>query len=245
MPSPRVLIPTIVATDRAVALDAADAHHLLRVLHMAVGDEVRVFDGRGREWLAHLASAGRASASLDIIHEVTPAPEPHVRVTLAIGLLKGEQMDAVVRDATMLGAFSIVPITTKHVAVPSRAWKSNAAIERWQRVAVASAKQCGRAVVPQVGAVAPFAQVLTAAPGVPSFMCVEPALAIQDAAGVKAGARPVAAMVFVGPEGGWSAEEVEQGRAAGATLVHLGPRTLRAETVPTVVLTALWTAWGW
>lgn len=245
MPTPRVLIPAITAADRVVALDAADAHHLTRVLRMAVGDEVRVFDGRGREWLAHLAVASRSSASLNIIHEATPAPEPHVRVTLAIGLLKGEQMDAVVRDATMLGVFSIVPITTKHVAVPSGARKSATAIERWRRVAIASAKQCGRAVVPNVGAVTPFAEMLTSAPGVPSFMCVEPALAIQDAAGVKAGHRPVAAMVFVGPEGGWSADEVEQGRAAGATLVHLGPRTLRAETVPTVVLTALWTAWGW
>lgn len=245
MPAPRVLIPAIVATDRTVALDPADAHHLIRVLRAAVGDEVRVFDGRGREWLAQIADAGRSSASLNIIHEVTPAPEPHVRVTLAIGLLKGEQMDAVVRDATMLGAFSIVPITTKHVAVSSRAWKSAAALERWRRVAVASAKQCGRAVVPQVGAVTPFAELVGAAPGVPAFMCVEPALAVQDAASVKAGPRPLAANVFVGPEGGWSADEIEQGRAAGAALIHLGPRTLRAETVPTVILTALWTAWGW
>jgi 16S rRNA (uracil1498-N3)-methyltransferase len=77
-------------------------------------------------------------------------------------------------------------------------------------------------------------------------MCVEPKLAVDglDQAGA-ARIRPLDAIVFVGPEGGWAPKEVEQARQAGVSLIHLGPRTLRAETVPTVVLTALWTAWGW
>jgi len=84
----------------------------------------------------------------------------------------------------------------------------------------------------------------------PVFMCVEPRLATAGVEGVGQGngktrTRPTAATILVGPEGGWSQAEVDQARAAGATLVHLGPRTLRAETAPTVVLTALWTAWGW
>ena len=62
-------------------------------------------------------------------------------------------MDAVVRDATALGVVAIVPMETAHVTVPPRAWQSGAAVERWQRVAVAAAKQCGRAVVPAVGPV--------------------------------------------------------------------------------------------
>jgi 16S rRNA (uracil1498-N3)-methyltransferase len=146
----------------------------------------------------------------------------------------------------MLGAFAIVPMVTTHVAVPSRAWKSTAALDRWRRVAVASAKQCGRAVVPAIDSVTSFADVLTSAPGVPVFMCVEPRLAadVMDKSG-PSNPRPTAAVVLIGPEGGWSEAELDQARAAGATLVNLGPRTLRAETVPTVVLSALWTKWGW
>jgi len=245
MPAPRVLVPSITATDRVVSIDAADAHHLARVLRANIGDEVRVFDGRGRECTGRLAALDGKSASVNILHESTPTPEPHVKLTLAIGLLKGEQMDTVVRDATMLGATSIVPMTTKHVVVAAKAWKSNTALERWRRVAVASAKQCGRAVVPQVGAVMSFADVLASAPEVPKFLCVEPALAAHGMEKSVSNPRPLAAVVLVGPEGGWSAAELDQARAAGATLVNLGPRTLRAETVPTVVLTALWTAWGW
>jgi len=246
MTSPRVLLPTMTSADRLVTLDADDAHHLGRVLRARLGDEVRVFDGRGREWVGRLASLIGTSATVAIAHEVVPAAEPHVRLTVAIGLLKGDQMDAAVRDATMLGAFAIVPMSTTHVAVPSRARKSTTTLDRWRRVAVASVKQCGRAVVPKISAVTSFKDVIESAPELPKFMCVEPRLAVNGLDQAGAGkVRPIEAIVLIGPEGGWSPKEVDLARAAGVSLIHLGPRTLRAETVPTVVLTALWTAWGW
>jgi 16S rRNA (uracil1498-N3)-methyltransferase len=245
MPIPRVLLPSITSTDRHVGLPASDAHHLARVLRARVGDEVRVFDGKGREWSGRLATLTGSTATVDIAHEVTPAAEPHVKLTLAVGLLKGDQMDTVVRDATMLGAAVIVPMTTAHVAVPSRARKGTTALERWRRVAVASAKQCGRAVVPDIKPVTAFTDILGSAAAVPTFMCVEPRLAGEGLTRTGERTWPMAAIVLVGPEGGWSEAEVDEARAAGVSLIHLGPRTLRAETVPTVVLTALWTAWGW
>jgi 16S rRNA (uracil1498-N3)-methyltransferase len=246
MPTVRLLVPTITAADRVVALPEDEVHHVTRVLRARVGDEVHVFDGRGREWVGRLATIGGHDASVDILHETTPVAEPHVRLTLAIGLLKGDQMDAVVRDATMLGARAIVPLSTQHVAVPAKARKSTTALQRWRRVAVASAKQCGRAVVPTISAVSAFADVVESQPEIKKLMCVEPKLAVDglDPAGV-ARTRPLDAIVLVGPEGGWAPKEVELARKAGVSLIHLGPRTLRAETVPTVVLTALWTAWGW
>ena len=246
MPAPRILVPTYTPADRVVSLDAADAHHLSRVLRSAVGEEIRVFDGRGREWTGRLATVSGSAATVEIIHETTPAPEPHVKLTLAAGLLKGEQMDRVVRDATMLGAFAIIPMSTTHVVVPARAWKGSAVVERWRRVAIASTKQCGRAVVPSVSAVTPLAEVLKLLPETPRFMCVEPGLAADAVETIGSGhPRPTAALVLIGPEGGWSSAEVAQGRRAGAKLISLGPRTLRADTAPTVVLTALWSAWGW
>jgi len=249
MAAPRILVSPLTIANRIVDVPRAEAHHLINVLRVVVGDEVRVFDGVGREWTGRIAAIGPKTASIEIAHETTPAAEPHVRLTLAIGLLKGDQMDAVVRDATMLGASKIVPLVTAHVAVPARAWKAASVIERWRRVAVASATQCGRAVVPEIAPVSRFEKFVE--PGTePVFMCVEPRLASAGVEGVGQGegklrTRPIAATVLVGPEGGWSQAEVDQARAAGATLVHLGPRTLRAETAPTVVLTALWTAWGW
>jgi 16S rRNA (uracil1498-N3)-methyltransferase len=165
-------------------------------------------------------------------------------VTLGIAVLKGDQMDAIVRDATMLGVVAVAPFVSAHVTVPSRVWKGAAAQARWQRVAVASAKQCRRAVVPEVAAVTPLADLLRGAAFDARVIAVEPSARGDDAV-FRWPPRPSTALVLVGPEGGWTEEELDAARHAGATLVQCGPRTLRAETAPTVVLSALWTVWGW
>jgi 16S rRNA (uracil1498-N3)-methyltransferase len=227
-------------------LPAEERHHLLHVLRLGVGTEVSVFDGRGREWLARVLSADRRrGVTVEIAGTITPAAEPPVRVAIGIGLLKSDRMDAAVRDATMLGAAEIVPFLSDHVAVPARAWRGGTAVERWRRIAVASAKQCGRAVVPDVGSVAPLASLLERPDDGPRLICVEPARPGANPIAAGARERPAAALVLIGPEGGWSDSELSAAIARGLQPVHLGPRTLRAETAPTVLLSALWTVWGW
>jgi 16S rRNA (uracil1498-N3)-methyltransferase len=166
-----------------------------------------------------------------------------VRVVLAIGLLKGDQMDAVVRDATMLGVAEIVPMITAHVAVSGRAREGDKALSRWSRVAIASARQSGRAVVPRIGTMTPFETVLRETARDQAVIATEPAVA--SATVLPAPEQPRAALVLVGPEGGWSREEIELALMEGARPKQLGPRTLRAEAAPIVLLSALWTEWGW
>jgi 16S rRNA (uracil1498-N3)-methyltransferase len=240
---PRFFVPSV-GESRHVALTPEEAHHLTHVLRLGPGAEIRMFDGRGREWAGRVASIDRRVVTIEVAREVAAVPEPPTRVTLGVGLLKGDQMDAVVRDATMLGVASIVPMATAHVALPKRARQSDAAIARWQRVAVASARQCGRAVVPTVSPITPFDALLTEAGHDVVIICVEPARAGANA-GAAAGSRPSALLVLVGPEGGWSEEEVRFAIGRGARALHLGPRTLRAETTPVVALSSLWTRWGW
>jgi 16S rRNA (uracil1498-N3)-methyltransferase len=154
-------------------------------------------------------------------------------------------MNTVVRDATALGVAAIHPFVSSHVTVPERAWRDRS-IERWQRVAVSSAKQCGRAVVPIIHDVAAYPDVLERAAEDLVLCCVEPALGV--ALDVRTPpVRPATgrAWLCVGPEGGWSEQELALMRRRAVTLVGLGPRTLRAEIAPTVALSALWTQWGW
>jgi len=165
-------------------------------------------------------------------------------------VLKGEQMDAVVRDATVMGVTAIRPMVTDHVVVPSRAWRDDRGVDRWHRVAVAAAKQCGRAVVPTISAVtsleALWAQTGDAGATAMTLACVEPA-AVADGLlpDWRGAARPSTALVLVGPEGGWSAGELATFATRQAHAVSLGPRTLRAEAAPAVAMTLLWAAWGW
>jgi 16S rRNA (uracil1498-N3)-methyltransferase len=226
-------------------LPADEAHHLRHVLRLHAGDDVALFDGAGHEWRARVASVSRRGEVVcELTQAIVPVPEPPVDVTLAVGALKADQLDGVVRDATMLGVARIVPVVTDRLALPRRALRSDLVRARWQRIAVGSAKQCGRAVVPVVTAPVPFNEALRSAEEATVLMCVEPS-ARRDAADVRTLSRPVRALAMVGPEGGWSPAEIELASRGNAQFLHLGVRTLRAETAPTVLLAALWTVWGW
>jgi 16S rRNA (uracil1498-N3)-methyltransferase len=239
---PRCFAPGA-ATGKVVTVPPDEAHHLAHVLRLQPGDGVGLFDGMGGEWVGFVQALA-PEVTVEIVDVSSPAPEPPVRVTLAAGLLKGAQMDAVVRDATMLGVFAVAPMATQHVAIARRAWRSGESVQRWQRVALASARQCRRAVVPVISPVTSFDDVLTGTPADVTIMCVEPGH-LDELATTGAGPAPETALVMIGPEGGWSSEELERAVAAGARFMHLGPRTLRAETAPTVALSSLWTQWGW
>jgi 16S rRNA (uracil1498-N3)-methyltransferase len=238
-------MPDVPAGATRFEVRADEAHHLSRVVRAKVGDRVGVFDGRGHEWRADVMEVTRQAVTLGNLSEVAPVAEPPVRVTLAVGVLKGDQMDTVVRDATVMGVTHIIPIVTERVVVSSRAWKDDGALTRWQRVAVAAAKQSQRAVVPTVAGVTALDDLLASHDSERVFVCVEPsANALGDTAWQKL-SRPSSVLVLVGPEGGWSGAEVATFGARGAYALSLGPRTLRTEAVPAVVFTVLWSAWGW
>jgi 16S rRNA (uracil1498-N3)-methyltransferase len=244
----RFFAPAASAKAGQIDLPADEAHHLRDVLRLGVGEIVRVFDGAGSEWRARVTRADRRGVAVDPIEPVQPVREPAIAVTVGVGLLKGRHMEAVIRDATMMGAAAVVPLATAHIALPDRARGNAAPISRWTRVAVASAKQCGRAVVPDVEPVAGFDE-LIARPGFDAVvMSVEPSQAARVGARETTGPAAVprrSALVLIGPEGGWSDSEIETGLARGARIFTLGPRTIRAESAPLVLLSSLWTQWGW
>ena len=222
-----------------------EAHHLSRVMRLGAGDEIAVFDGRGREFRARIERAARGSVSLRLLDAIEPAAEPGVRVTLAQALLKGDKMDEVVRDATMMGVAAVQPIGSEHTEVRrAAAWDARAQ-ERWTRVAIASAKQCRRAVVPAIGAPTPFAQWIAHDTAPLRLLLAEPSADVQ-AHGLAAlnGPRPASASLLVGPEGGWSAAEVQAALGAGWTPITLGRRTLRADAVAVVAIGVLQYLWG-
>src|SRR5690349_9283289 len=129
---PRFLA-AIDAASGTARLDQHEARHLAQVLRLAAGDEVAVFDGAGREYRARVEEISRVGVLVRLLEEHVPAPEPSVRVTLAQAALKGEKMDDVVRDATMMGVSAIEPLVTAHTAAHLR---PGAAPERWRRIAV-------------------------------------------------------------------------------------------------------------
>ena len=167
------------------------------------------------------------------------APEVPVLITLAAALLKGDKFDDVVRDAAMLGVHVVCPLVTARTEVPAARAGKVSRVERWKRVALSSVKQCGRAVLPDVEEPQALAGALAHLPR-PLIALAEPSL------GTHAGAlplRPDTATVLVGPEGGWAPSEIDALAAAGAILISLGGRTLRADAAPLVALAVILTEW--
>ena len=222
-------------TGSVIELPEDEALHLTRVLRLDAGDRIHVFNGRGEEWVAVVGEAGKRRVTARLGDPVSPAREARVPITLAVAVLKGDKMDDVVRDAVMLGVARIQPLVTLRTEVSAAAIARGDRTARWQRIAVASAKQCGRAVVPGVEAAAPLPELLPRPD--PAVMLVEPSVA--SAMTLKQLPSLERVTLLVGPEGGWADQEVQEAAGRGAMLVTLGSHTLRADAVPIVAVTAI------
>jgi 16S rRNA (uracil1498-N3)-methyltransferase len=241
---PRFHVPGVNSTADRVELPEDEAEHLVRVLRLGVGDEIDVIDGRGGLWRAEIVQAGKRSAAVRLIAPGTPARELGTQCSLVVSVLKGDKLDDVVRDAVMLGVTSIRPVVSERSEIGLAAMARGTRIARWQRIAVASAKQCGRAVVPEIHDAAAFEWYLSEPAAALRVMCVEPSAVLGHVHPVQTIPRPDAIDLLIGPEGGWAVSEVAAAHDSGAILMSLGSRTLRADAVPIVALTALLTTWG-
>ncbi len=231
-----------VRLDRAIALPADEAGHALRVLRLGAGAEVSVFDGQGHDYLARIESTSRGSVVVRAIARREAAPEPSVHLTVAVAVTRGDRMDTAVRDAAMLGAGVIQPVVTARTETSIAALSRARRAERWSRVAVSSVKQCGRAVVPDVREVLDLPRYLAAETADLRLVLVEPrADAPSRLAGVST---PQSAALLIGPEGGWTAEEIDAARRSGFHAVTLGQRTLRADAMPVAAIAVLQYIWG-
>ena len=237
-----------------VHLSPEEGRHLTRVLRLRSGARVAVFDGRGRQHEATVADADPRRPVLRLGAPLPAVPESLVRLTLGVTVLKGRKLDPVVRDATAFGVTDVVPLLTRRTEPAGDRRAGGRLGDRWRGVAVAAAKQCGRAAIPAIHPPVPFRQFLEdARPCAVRLLLVEPAAAETDAAAggsavlrsdaLGGAARPPSAALAVGPEGGWTADEIRAAEAAGFSTLTLGRRTLRAETAPVAALAVLRFAW--
>lgn len=244
----RFYAPAAAATGATIALPEEEGQHLARVMRLKAGAAIRIFDGRGREYEAVVERVGKARVDVRVGEPApAPSPEPRVAVTLALAVLKHENMDEAIRNAVMMGVAAIQPIVAARSETTLAALERAKRTDRWSRIAVSSAKQCGRATVPAILEPWPFAALPAALsrlalPG-PGLMFVEPSASAEAVAlGDLDPTPPRETTIVTGPEGGWTREEVEQASAA-CRLVTLGRQTLRADAMPTVAMAALLTLW--
>lgn len=209
--------------DRAV-LEGDEARHLTRVLRAKVGDMVSLFDGSGHEWPARVASIGRDRVELDTGAPTTDPLPVDIPVTLAVALPKGDRQKWMVEKLTELGAARLVPLeTTRGVAEATASAKA-----RLERVAIEACKQCGRNALMEIAPGRPLTSLLAERSGDACILIAHPGGLPLDEAVSRSGTPEVIALV--GPEGGFTDEELAAAEQAGAIRVSLGKHILRVET---------------
>ncbi len=227
----RLIIDPNQCNGAAVTLTAAQVHYLRRVLRLQVGDRFLALDGRGGAWQAEITATGAwlgAAIAWD-----TELP---IAVTLIVALPKGPGFETIVRAGTELGASQFIPVLTARSLLQPSAHKQ----ARWQRIAQEAAEQSERGLLPSVSAPLALASALEALdPTTGRYVCVArgaPTPALQAWS-----TQPLGDSVAIatGPEGGWTAAELELLQAQGFAPISLGRRVLRAVTAPLAALALL------
>ena len=215
--------------EHKIALGLDETRHLRDVLRLREGEEIRVFDGEGKEFLCEILKIEKKETFLEIIKEVLPtAPESDLDLTLAVALLKGEKFDLVVQKAVELGVTKFFPLQTKRVDVKPK--DNEKKIERWRKIIVDATKQSGRAKLMRIEPPVDFAEFIKNS----AFRREDSENLILFAeknggsfSEIKAAPKIIA---VVGSEGGWEDAEIEAARENNFQIVTFKGRILRAET---------------
>jgi 16S rRNA (uracil1498-N3)-methyltransferase len=232
--------PEVLAADR-VELHGDLSHRLRHVLRLRAGDTIVLLDGSGREYDVVLEDVDGATVRARVVGRRDGPPEPEVRLVLYQSLIKGDRFHWVLEKGTELGVSGFVPLVCRRNVMRPRLDRTGRR-ERWQRIVTEAAEQCGRSILPQLSPVTELDEALDSASGLRLLPWEEEralglrtvlrqarlpdgqALAEGEAAG------PPTVSVFVGPEGGFTRQEVERARASVVEVVSLGRRILRSET---------------
>jgi 16S rRNA (uracil1498-N3)-methyltransferase len=233
---PRLYHPGPLQDGAEIRLHRDQATHVQRVLRLASGDAVNLFDGDGNESRGRLVSLARNGVVVAVGEAVSARPESGLRACLLQGICRGPRMDLVIQKATELGVARIAPVSCERSVIRLDAQRGERRLAHWRGVAVAAAEQCGRARLPRIDPPATLDDVMASltADGIRILLC--------PTADRGLGSLPVAAddiSLLIGPEGGLTDAERAAAREQGFEEYALGPRILRTETAALTALALL------
>ena len=226
----------------SIFLTGTDASHICTVLRLQTGDKIQVLDGQGSLYIVQLVDVKAKLVKGEIISSEKANTESPLTIYLGQSLIKGNKFDVVLRKSVELGVKTITPLMTERTVVKS---DGNKKIHRWRKIVEESCKQCSRSSIPKVSQsiikLDDFCQQGSDTDLKLMFWELESKNGLKD---INPEKTPLSVSILIGPEGGFTIEEVETARSYGFQTVSLGPRILRAETAPLVVLTLLQFKWG-
>ncbi len=231
------------ALSASVTIEGDDAHHIKNVLRLGTGDSIIVCDGKGREALCQITTLQKSYATAEVktvaVSDVEPITQMHVYPSLS----KGERFEWMLQKLTELGVRSITPVLSEYCVAKE---PDSAKIQRWQRIILEAAKQCGRACLPELRQVVSFSDAIGESKryeGCKALFCYENERnSLRNA--LSGASQGKIVLVLSGPEGGYSDNEAIKAVQAGWESVSLGKIILRCETAPLAAVSAILFACG-
>jgi 16S rRNA (uracil1498-N3)-methyltransferase len=214
------------------AIEGSDVRHIKNVLRLKPGDQIRVFDGEGYEYEAriHRFCAGRVE--IKIARKFPGTKESPVQISVAQALLKEKKMDRLLRHLCELGMIRWMPFISERSVPRPDEKRLSARAQRWDKIVKESCKQCQRSKLPDIIGALSFEDVLAYGQScdltIVFYENESATLKARMASNPPAPAKKI--LLILGPEGGFSDQEIEKARTAGCVIAGLGARILRAET---------------
>ena len=231
----RIYTPQHLLSSGSIELEGPVSHYLLRVLRLSTGDSLILFNGDGRDYPGEVCEVKHQRVLVRVTGSEDPGNESTLKITLVQAISRGERMDYSLQKATELGVYCVQPVISSRVEVRLDEKRQAKRLAHWQGVVISACEQSGRAIVPEIKLPLSLDNWLAADDG-SARLVLDPDASIGLSAIDPEGD---CVSVLVGPEGGFSSEEMEKICANGVRAVSLGPRVLRTETAGPAAISAL------
>ena len=216
-------------------IDSSESHHIIHVKRLKIGDSIIVFNGTGDEFEAEIEDIEDNRVNVRINQQRTISKENIVEIDIAFAIPKGKRSHLLIQKCTELGVHKLIPINYARSVVKLKD-DCSVKIEKWQKIAIEASKQCGRNTITEIGNVVDFDNILNTSDSydLPLFACSQ-----SDSDNLKntlqEHPKPNNILSFIGPEGGFTSNEIETAKRAGCKFVSLGSQILRVETAAIAV----------
>lgn len=238
---PTLYTETVLTENSEVELDSSSAHHIANVLRMKQGDPVRLFNGDGKFYSGVLSQTSKKHVSAFIESSEQAFSESKLHTHLGQVMSRGDRMDYAIQKSTEMGVNEITPLMSERCELKLKNDRENKRLAHWQQVAISAAEQCGRATVPVIHPVSTLEEWLNTQKD-QGLSLVFHHRDTQNLSQIQP--VPTHVNLLIGPEGGLSAEEIEQAKQANFIACTFGPRVMRTETAPVACLSVLQWLWG-
>lgn len=226
---PKFFVNSENINDHTITLEGENAKHIGSVLRAKTGDIITVCDGEGRDYECEITEITKKAVIAKITDIFTNDNEPDIKLTLYQALPKADKMELVIQKCIEIGVDRIVPVKTEHAVVKLEG-KEEKKLQRWNKIAEAAAKQCGRGKIPVVDRVMTFKESINEAISLDSAIIPYEKEKENSLKTFAKGFKGKSIGIFIGPEGGFSNEEIDFAISNGVKSVTLGKRILRTET---------------